>query len=174
MKASDVAAFVRDLRRRLRLTQEQFAHRLGVTYSTVNHWENGRRLPQPFLVRRLLALNDETSAEATPATPPALDGAIQTMVDRIVDRFKPDKVILFGSRARGDARPDSDVDLMVVMDIQGSRRKAQLDVRQAVHDVPVSKDVIVTSPEQFERRRSVVGTIERSVSREGTLLYAKP
>ncbi|MCL4850506.1 MAG: helix-turn-helix transcriptional regulator [Bryobacteraceae bacterium] len=38
------------------MTQEQFAHKVGVTYSTVNHWENRKRVPQPFLLRRLLEI----------------------------------------------------------------------------------------------------------------------
>jgi transcriptional regulator with XRE-family HTH domain len=41
------------------LTQEQFAQKVGVTYSTVNQWENGKRVPQPFLIRRLLELKEE-------------------------------------------------------------------------------------------------------------------
>lgn len=55
----DIPALVKELRSRLDLTQEQFAQKVGVTYSTVNHWENGRRVPQPFLVRRLLELKAE-------------------------------------------------------------------------------------------------------------------
>ena len=55
----DIPALVKDLRERLHLTQEQFAQKIGVTYSTVNHWENGKRVPQPFLVRRLLELKGE-------------------------------------------------------------------------------------------------------------------
>jgi len=55
----DVAALVKELRRSLRLTQEQFAREVGVTYSTVNNWENGKRAPQPFLLRRLLEMKDE-------------------------------------------------------------------------------------------------------------------
>lgn len=54
-----IPALVKELRSRLDLTQEQFAQRVGVTYSTVNHWENGKRAPQPFLVRRLLELKEE-------------------------------------------------------------------------------------------------------------------
>jgi transcriptional regulator with XRE-family HTH domain len=56
---ADIPALVKELRARLRLTQEQFAQKVGVTYSTVNHWENGKRAPQPFLVRRLLELKEE-------------------------------------------------------------------------------------------------------------------
>ncbi len=52
----DIPALVRELRRRLDLTQEQFAQKVGVTYSTVNHWENGKRVPLPFLIKRLLEM----------------------------------------------------------------------------------------------------------------------
>lgn len=55
----DIPALVKELRSRLDLTQEQFAQKVGVTYSTVNHWENGKRVPQPFLVRRLLELKED-------------------------------------------------------------------------------------------------------------------
>lgn len=61
------AALVRELRRRLALTQEQFAQKVGVTYSTVNHWENGKRAPQPFLLRRLGEMKGELDALAKKA-----------------------------------------------------------------------------------------------------------
>lgn len=63
MKNNDIPALVKELRERLHLTQEQFAQKVGVTYSTVNHWENGKRIPQPFLVRRLLELKEEIVAQ---------------------------------------------------------------------------------------------------------------
>jgi transcriptional regulator with XRE-family HTH domain len=53
---NDFSTLVKDLRQRLGLTQEQLAHELGVTFSTVNQWENGRRRPQPFLRKRLLEM----------------------------------------------------------------------------------------------------------------------
>jgi putative transcriptional regulator len=56
MTARDIPALVKGLRQRLGLTQELFAHQVGVTFSTVNQWENGRRRPQPFLLRRLLEM----------------------------------------------------------------------------------------------------------------------
>lgn len=59
MRNENIPSLVKELRRRLDLTQEQFAQRVGVTYSTINRWENGNRQPQPFLVRRLLELKDE-------------------------------------------------------------------------------------------------------------------
>lgn len=54
----DIPALVKALRQRLGLTQEQFAQTVGVTYSTVNHWENAKRIPQPYLVLWLLEMKD--------------------------------------------------------------------------------------------------------------------
>ena len=59
MKNDHIPALIKGLRKRLDLTQEQFAQRVGVTYSTVNHWENGKRVPLPFLVKRLLEMKHE-------------------------------------------------------------------------------------------------------------------
>ena len=53
--------------------------------------------------------------------------AIAEMVRRIVAQFNPDKIILFGSHARGEAGPDSDVDLLVVMQPHGSKRERVVD-----------------------------------------------
>ncbi len=63
----DIPALVKELRRRLDLTQEQFAQKVGVTYSTINHWENGKRIPQPFLLRRLLEIKEELDATENPS-----------------------------------------------------------------------------------------------------------
>ena len=66
MKIPDIPAMIRELRQRFGLTQEQFAQKVGVTYSTVNHWENGKRKPQPYLIQRLVELKKEIDAkEAT-------------------------------------------------------------------------------------------------------------
>jgi putative transcriptional regulator len=56
MAAINIPALVKSLRERLGLTQEQFARAVGVTFSTVNQWENARRRPQPFLLNRLLEM----------------------------------------------------------------------------------------------------------------------
>ncbi|MFZ5625134.1 MAG: helix-turn-helix transcriptional regulator [Gemmatimonadota bacterium] len=67
MKNEDIPALIRELRQRLDLTQEQFAQKVGVTYSTVNHWENGKRVPLPFLVKRLVEMKEELdSRDAKP------------------------------------------------------------------------------------------------------------
>ncbi len=103
----------------------------------------------------------------------AKDEPIRKMVRRIVKRFAPDKIILFGSYARGEAGPDSDVDLLIVMPVSGSVRQMAVEIGVALHDIRVPKDVIVTTPEQFEWRKDTIGTIEWPAWREGTVLYAK-
>ena len=99
---------------------------------------------------------------------------IQEIVNRIVERFHPEQIILFGSQARGDAGPDSDVDLLVVMPVQGSVFEMGLDIHQALHDMPIPVDVIVTTPEEFAWRKEYVGTIEWPAAREGKVLYVRP
>lgn len=98
---------------------------------------------------------------------------IREMVDRIVREFDPERIILFGSHARGEGGPDSDVDLLVVMPVQGSKRDKAVEIGVALHDVRVPKDIIVTTPEEFEWRKDIPGTIERPAAMQGEVLYAK-
>ena len=95
------------------------------------------------------------------------------MVRRIVERFNPLKIILFGSYARGNAGPDSDVDLLIVMPVRGSKRKKAVEIGVALHDIKVAKDVIVVTPQEFEWRKDVIGTIVREAVREGKTLYER-
>ncbi len=103
----------------------------------------------------------------------ALESSLHIMVQRLVDRFDPEQIILFGSHARGTAKPDSDIDLLVIMPVSGSRRKKQIEMRVALHDIAVPKDIVVVTPEQVARQRDIVGTIIRPALREGKVLYAR-
>ncbi|MFN8473667.1 MAG: nucleotidyltransferase domain-containing protein [Anaerolineae bacterium] len=103
----------------------------------------------------------------------AADIWISIMRDRIVAQFAPLRVILFGSRARGEARPDSDIDLLVVLPHVKDRRETTIAIRRALADLPVCKDIIVTTPEEIEQRGDLVGSILRPALREGRVLYAR-
>jgi predicted nucleotidyltransferase len=98
---------------------------------------------------------------------------IAEMVRRIVDRFLPERIVLFGSQARGTDDDDSDVDLLVVMRGPRSPREQTVEIRKALADLPVAKDVIVVSPEYFERYRNIVGTVIWPAVREGRVLYER-
>ena len=102
-----------------------------------------------------------------------MERTIRAMARLIVERFDPDQIILFGSHARGAGSYDSDVDLLVVMPVKGSKRRKQIDIRLALQHFPVAKDIVVTTPEDFEWRKTVPGTIERPAAREGRVLYAR-
>jgi predicted nucleotidyltransferase len=98
---------------------------------------------------------------------------IQCVVKRIVKGFNPDQIILFGSQARGDAGPDSDVDLLIVMPMTGSRRERCLDIMGVLHDFAIPIDIMVTTADDYIKRKDVVGTIEWPASKEGMVLYAR-
>ncbi len=93
------------------------------------------------------------------------------ITERIVRQFRPVRVILFGSQARGDARPWSDFDLLVVLPECNDKRQARRDIYDALEDIKVSKDIIVTTPDEIARRGDLIGSILRPALREGLVLY---
>jgi len=103
-----------------------------------------------------------------------LERLIDEMVRRIVARFDPERIILFGSAARGEAGPDSDVDLLVVMPVQGLKREKQLEIRKVLRGIRTPVDIVVSTPEEFGWRQEIVGTIEYPAVKEGRVLYARP
>jgi uncharacterized protein len=102
-----------------------------------------------------------------------VEQAITTMVDRIVSRFDPERVILFGSHAKGTNRSGSDIDLLVVLPETDNRRQATSEIRRALGDLPVSKDIVVTTPGEIVRRGNLVGSVLRPALDEGKLLYER-
>ena len=108
-----------------------------------------------------------------PALPKITQPLIRRMVKRIVQHFDPEQVILFGSQARGDAGPDSDVDLLVVMRVKGNRLEKEVEIGLALRDFLVPMDILVTTPEDFAWRKNYVGTIEWPAATEGKVLYAR-
>jgi predicted nucleotidyltransferase len=101
------------------------------------------------------------------------EAKIAEMVRRIVHHFHPEKIILFGSFARGNPGPDSDVDLLVVTRVTTSKRKHAAQIDAALADVGLPKDIIVVTPDEVERYRDVVGGIIYPALREGRVLYER-
>ena len=109
-----------------------------------------------------------TTDQATPAT---VDDLIETMVERITEAMQPIQIRLFGSRARGEAAQRSDVDLLVVLDDTPDRRACQIEIKSLLTDVPISIDVVVTTPGEIVRRGHVAGTVLNNALEEGKLIY---
>jgi predicted nucleotidyltransferase len=101
------------------------------------------------------------------------DELIADMTDRIARDFDPLRIILFGSHARGDATADSDVDLLVVLPEAPNKRQAAIEIRRALRDLPVSKDIVVTTPDEIARRGDLIGPVLRPALREGKVLYER-
>ena len=158
------------------------AHRVGRLFrfrlSEVDAWVAGRRggqiaEPRERRAGRVAEPRATYLAPSRPVEPEEIEAAIDEMVRRVVEQFDPQMIVLFGSHARGDAGPDSDVDLLVVMDFEGSKRQKQVDIGVALHDIRVPKDIIVATPDEIERYRDIVGTIIRPALREGRTLYER-
>ena len=96
---------------------------------------------------------------------------IWKMVERIVEQFQPRKVILFGSHAREAGTEDSDVDLIVVMPVKGSKRRQASEIDRALADRLLPLDLIVVTPEEFDRYKDVAGHILYPAVREGKVLH---
>lgn len=102
---------------------------------------------------------------------PLPDPAFEEVIRRIAEVAQPERIILFGSAARGEARPDSDLDLLVVKDTPHRRKLAQeiyknlIGLRQAV-------DVVVVTPEDIVRYADSPALVIRTVLQEGKVIYA--
>lgn len=96
------------------------------------------------------------------------------LLDAIVRHFTPRRVILFGSAARGDAGPDSDIDLLVVVDDDTPPEKLTLragyEARRSYHG---AVDVIPCREFVFKRKSRIAGTIAFEASREGHVIYER-
>ena len=118
------------------------------------------------------------TAEGVLKQPPEIDQAdaaawVQSITERIAQNFDPLRIILFGSHARDAAGSESDIDLLVVLPNVADKRRAAIEIRRTLADVPVSKDIIVTTPEEIEQRGALVGTVLRPALREGEVVYER-
>jgi predicted nucleotidyltransferase len=98
------------------------------------------------------------------------------MVDALLAAGQPQRIILFGSRARGDARLDSDLDLLIVQAPQpGASRWQELrHMRLALRSFPVAKDLLLFRPAEYEFWRDSLNHVVGRAVREGRLLYERP
>ena len=100
-------------------------------------------------------------------------GSLTRIVERLIDAYQPQRIYLFGSVARGEAGPDSDYDLLIVVpdDVPPDRQDSDLAYR-ALRGTGIAADVIVWKRSAFERRKHVVTSLPATVLREGRLLHA--
>lgn len=106
------------------------------------------------------------------------DEVLHEMTDRIVREVNPHKVVLFGSHARGTARPDSDLDFLVVEDgpfnAQHSRRAEMTRLWKLLGNYFIAKDFLVYSPDEVAKWESVKTHVVYHAMKEGRVLYERP
>lgn len=96
---------------------------------------------------------------------------LESIVQRILTVNRPKKIILFGSAARGDTGPDSDIDILVVTAFS-HRRNAARRIRRALFGIGVPIDITVATPRDIELYGDSIGLIYRPALRKGIVLYA--
>ena len=97
------------------------------------------------------------------------------LVQALVEALRPEKIILFGSAARGQAGPDSDIDLFIQVatgaDVREAARKGYVAIRPLRPILPRGVDIVVKDRAFVERYGDLVGSVVRSVKRDGKVLY---
>ena len=98
---------------------------------------------------------------------------IREMTERIREGVDPERIVLFGSYAEGNATDDSDVDLLVVTETNLPPRERYAKVRRLLADVPAAFDIVVKTPEEFARWRSVVNHVVYFADKYGKVIYER-
>ncbi len=105
------------------------------------------------------------------------DPTIVRMMETIVEEIHPEKIILFGSYAKGDARPDSDVDFLIVdsksFGPQRSRRKEMARIWKALGEFMLSVDILLYTPTELDIRKNSINSVVARALREGIVLYER-
>ena len=102
------------------------------------------------------------------------DATLAEMIRRILAVGEPQKIVLFGSRARGDARADSDYDLLLVEPSVLPRHKRAARYRRALTGLAGAKDILVWTPEEVAQWRDVPNAFVTAAVQEGVVLYERP
>ena len=97
--------------------------------------------------------------------------AIDAIVRQIVEKFHPQKIILFGSYARGNPHPESDVDLLVVMDTDSTESKQALLIDQSIERDLFGLDLIVRTPKNLANRIAMGDSFLKEITTRGKVLY---
>lgn len=106
-------------------------------------------------------------------TPEVTEKLLDEIVQRIVRTVNPEKIVLFGSRARDDSRPVSDLDILVIMESTEPRYRRSIPLFSALSDIPIPMDILVYTPEEVREWSGVRQAFPTTALREGRVLYER-
>jgi Nucleotidyltransferase domain. len=115
----------------------------------------------------------KSSSDEAPPWPTPNASRVQEAVRRLVDAFDPLRIVVFGSHAREEMHPSSDLDLLVVLPEVEHKRDAAVAMRRVLSDLPVSKDIVVATPEEIEARCESTWHIIARALDNGSAVYSK-
>ncbi|PZR98409.1 MAG: hypothetical protein DLM69_08705 [Candidatus Chloroheliales bacterium] len=98
---------------------------------------------------------------------------IERFVRQIAERFDPERIILFGSYAYGKPTPDSDVDILVIMNTPMREVMQAAEIRDAI-DYPFALDLLVRTPEKVAQRITLGDFFMREITKRGKVMYERP
>lgn len=104
----------------------------------------------------------------------ALEQDLPAIVRRIVEAIRPEKIILFGSAARGEMGSHSDLDLLVIKRGNYNHSAMTRDIYRSLRDIEYAKDIIVVTPEEVEQYRDCFALVVCPAVREGKVVYERP
>ena len=99
------------------------------------------------------------------------DKKLTEIIEKILQVIQPDKIILFGSRARGDAKPDSDYDLLIIKSGLKNIIKIEQNIYKNLFGIKANVDIIVRTPELIEENKNIVGSLTKQAMKDGILIY---
>ena len=105
---------------------------------------------------------------------PPVAETLPQAVKKIVRELKPEKIILFGSYARGNPTPDSDVDLLVILDTEQPRKDRVVAVSLLLYPRPFPVDILVKTPQEIKREIDKGNAFIQEILTKGKVLYERP
>jgi predicted nucleotidyltransferase len=101
------------------------------------------------------------------------DERLREIVRRLIEAVDPDRIVMFGSRARGDARPDSDLDLLIIKDSSEPRRRRAIPAYHALAGLGIPTDILWRTADEIAEWERVPNHVTTRAIREGKVLYER-
>lgn len=96
---------------------------------------------------------------------------IDDISKRIGLKFKPKKIVLFGSTALGKETKNSDIDLCIIKDAIQDKSKEYIEIRKMLDDILVPMDIIFFNNKEYNKRKDIFGTVQYEIDKKGVVIY---